>query len=234
MLPEGEVDLEHTALKFLSTLQQEHWTQLDQSLQDHVLGPRGGLQKACLNTNDVLRHLAGPLVTQAVETLSSHLQITDVAQVEFSRGATAEGDLAARIHQYHDKAEPVLGASVGVASGNVRHLGSRSEYEFSSPSPVPGQEDHLPGKTPANPDQPTFLLIPASDAGKQYGDLASQEVPGINLVNVPGQADLMFCREQACLRLEDLERLVRVCRTAYEESAHVPHTSAHARFDVQE
>ena len=34
--------------------------------------------------------------------------------------------------------------------------------------------------------------------------------------------------------LEDLERLARACRAAYDESAHVPHTSAHSRFDVQE
>jgi hypothetical protein len=234
VLPARETNLERAAQRFLATLTQEQMTQLDQSLQDHVLGIRGGLQKACLNTNDVLRHLAGPLVTQAVECLSSHLQITDVAQVEFSRGDTAEGDLAARIHKYHAKAEPLLGHSVGVASGSVRHLNSRSDYDFSSPSPAPGHEDNGNGKSGADPNQPTFLLIPASEAGKKYGELAHAELEGVHLVNVPGQADLMFCREQASLRVEHLERLIRACRAAYDESAHVPHTSAHARFDVQE
>ena len=99
---------------------------------------------------------------------------------------------------------------------------------------MPEADSPLPGNSPVSPAQATFLLIPASEAGKKYGELALAELPGIHLVNVPGQADLMFCREQASLRLEDLERLIRACRSAYEESAHVPHTSPHARFDVQE
>src|SRR5205807_2367566 len=125
----GESDLEHTALRFLTTLSQEHWTQLDQSLQDHVLVPRGGLQQACLNTNDILRHLAVPLVTQAVETLSCHLPITDVAQVEFANGATEDGDVAARLRNYYQQAVPVISRDAAVGSGRVRSLAG---VDFSS------------------------------------------------------------------------------------------------------
>src|SRR5207237_2201542 len=107
----------------------EQWVQLDQALQDRVLAPRGGLQKACLNTNDVVRHLASPLVTQAVECLSAHLPITDVAQVEFTIGDTAEGDLAARIHAYHEQALPLVRHEAGVASGSVPR-GSAADLEF--------------------------------------------------------------------------------------------------------
>ena len=46
------------------------------------------------------------------------------------------------------------------------------------------------------PTDETFLLIPASEAGRQYGEEAERVLPGVHLVNVPGQADLMFCREQ--------------------------------------
>jgi eukaryotic-like serine/threonine-protein kinase len=235
VLPEGEVSLEQTALRFLSTLTPEQWTQLDQSLQENVLRARGGLQKACLSTQDVMRHLATPLVTQAVETLSSHLPITDVAQVEFSNGATEEGDLTARIHAYHEQAVPLVGHEAGVASGSMRHLeAGDGDLGFAAPVHVTQPVLHLNDKNAANAHEPMFLLIPASDDGKKYGEVAQQELPGIHLVTVPGQADLMFCREQACLRLEDLERLIHICRNAYEEWAHDPPRSAHARFDVQE
>jgi hypothetical protein len=53
-------------------------------------------------------------------------------------------------------------------------------------------------------------------------------------VNVPGQADLMFCREQPGLGTEDLERLLASCRDAYRETATNPPSSPHARFDIQD
>jgi eukaryotic-like serine/threonine-protein kinase len=234
VLPTNETNLEHAAHRFLASVSQEHMMQLDQALQDHVLAKRGGLHKACMSTNDVLRHLAAPLVTHAVECLSSHLQITDVAQVEFSRGVTRDGDLAERVHQYHLQAEPIIAAAAPVASGSGQHLGLRSQFDF-SPSPDAGEQPVNPNdRKIINAIQPTFLLIPASEAGKKYGELAHSELPYVHLVTVPGQADLMFCREQATLRVEDLELLIRACRPAYDDSAPVPHTSPHARFDVQE
>ena len=43
-----------------------------------------------MNTNDLIRHLAVPLVNQAVATLGGYLPVTDVAQVELaSAGAKA-------------------------------------------------------------------------------------------------------------------------------------------------
>jgi serine/threonine protein kinase len=230
VLPDGQTDLEQTAQRFLSTLTSEQWTQLDQALQDRVLASRGGLQKACLNTNDVVRHLATPLVTQAVECLSAHLPITDVAQVEFAVDETVDGDFVGRIHTYHAQAEPLIRREAEVASGTVLRP-SAADLEFVSGGTRAELQVQGGG---SDPNQPTFLLVPASESGKKYAEQAQAELPGVHLVTVPGQADLMFCREQASLRREDLERLVRPCRAAYEESAHVPHTSAHARFDVQE
>ena len=56
----------------------------------------------------------------------------------------------------------------------------------------------------------------------------------IHIVNVPGQADLMFCRELDYLRLEDVERIVRVCQRPYEEAITLPGASPHSRFDIQD
>jgi hypothetical protein len=91
-----------------------------------------------------------------------------------------------------------------------------------------GGGEKRPGK------QYSFLLIPASESGKAFGELAKQTVPELHLVNVPGQADLMFCREQSSLSLEDLERILRPCRNAYYESCLTVQTSPHARFDIHD
>lgn len=81
-------------------------------------------------------------------------------------------------------------------------------------------------------DQHGFLLAPASDAGKEFAAEARQALPGLELVRVPGQADLMFCREQGYLHPEDIQRIFRACRRAYDETVLVPQTSPHARFDI--
>src|SRR5262249_61091058 len=81
-------------------------------------------------------------------------------------------------------------------------------------------------------EQLAFLLIPASEAGKRFGEEAKEALEHLHLVNVPGQADLMFCRELTSLTGEDLERLLYPCRHAYHEHSLVPQTSPHARFDV--
>jgi hypothetical protein len=44
----------------------------------------------------------------------------------------------------------------------------------------------------------------------------------------------MFCREQSALREDELERIRRACRPAYEEIANVPTVSPHARFDIRD
>jgi hypothetical protein len=51
-------------------------------------------------------------------------------------------------------------------------------------------------------------------------------------VLVPGQANLLFCREQGYLNTEEIQRVLRPCRTAYETAASAPHSSPHSRFDI--
>jgi len=81
-------------------------------------------------------------------------------------------------------------------------------------------------------NQIAFLLAPASEAGKAFAEEAQNAVSKLELVRVPGQADLMFCREQGYLHQEDLQRIFRSCRQAYEETTMVPASSSHARFDI--
>jgi hypothetical protein len=54
------------------------------------------------------------------------------------------------------------------------------------------------------------------------------------VVRVPGQSDLMFCREQGCLSVQELHKVLRQFRSAYEAAAVTPPTSPHARFDIMD
>jgi hypothetical protein len=225
VLPEAAHDLEQAAEKFVVTLTQEQWTQLDQALQDGVLAPFGGLFRAATNTNDLVRHLVNPLIGQAVTTLSNHLPVTDVAEVELSTELTEEGDVAARLQLYYENATPLLQVAVasgqlGPAAGATLPDNGRTQQSEVVPSPT--------GK------QHSFLLIPASEAGKKFGQLAQERIPSLHLVSVPGQADLMICREKATVTTEDLDRILRACRASYDEVAYVPTASPHSRFDIQE
>jgi serine/threonine protein kinase len=214
ILPDGVSDMEQAANSFLYTLTAEQWAALDQSFQDEVLSLRGGLYKACVTVADLNRHLIAPLLNQAVTYLGTQLPTTDVAEVEQELDPELEGEPAQRILAYHDAALPLISPTVVPPAVQ---LGYRRP-----------DASALPAETPS------FLLIPASEAGKRFGDEAEQILPRVQLVMVPGQADLMFCREQPALTLEDLERLLGPCRRAYEESATVPNLSPHARFDIND
>lgn len=194
VLPDGEVDLERAGTRFLATLSQEQWTNLDQALQDRVLAALGGLHQACISSSEMFRTVARTLIDQCANCLGELLPITDVAQVECS--AFMQGlDLTGQVQTYFANAAPLVQSKDGA-------------------------------------NQHGFLLIPASEAGKVYGDQAKDVMPTLHLVRVPGQADLMICREQGFLTIEDLQRVLGPCRAAYEQAAVTPNTSPHARFDI--
>jgi hypothetical protein len=198
VLPEGAIDLEKAAARFVEGLGPDQWIQLDQALQDHVLASLGGLHHICATSGDLPRTLGPHLVDQAAACLGALLPITDVAQVEVARlsaGSPRPTDLRDQVQQYYSSAAPLVA-----------------------------------GKDETN--QEAFLLVPASDAGKAFGEAAKGTVPHLHLLKVSGQADLMFCREQTALGIEDLQRMLSLCRPAYDDAATVPNSSPHARFDI--
>ncbi len=196
VLPEGADDLERSAAQFTATLGPEHQTQLDQTLQDRVLGVRGGLYAACAASADLVRGLALPLLSQAAAYLGDLMPITDVAQVELAAANASQQDLAVKLQEWLVRAAPLMAGKDG---NNLEAM---------------------------------YLLVPASDAGKAFGEEARRVVADLQLVRVPGQAHLMFCRERGCLGVEDLQRFFQPCRPAYEQCVMVPHESPHARFDI--
>jgi hypothetical protein len=77
-----------------------------------------------------------------------------------------------------------------------------------------------------------FLLVPASNAGKSLSEAVTVLFPGLKMVRVPGQSDLMFLCEQGNLTFTELATLLKPCRAAYEAAAPSQLSSPHARFDV--
>ena len=124
VLPEGADKLETAANRFLASLNPEHWADLDQMLQDQVLAPRSGLFQACMNTNDLIRHLAVPLVNQAVTTLGGYLPVTDVAQVELSSAGEERGRGGGFGRRRADRPDAHLPATGGPADRRGRDEGA--------------------------------------------------------------------------------------------------------------
>jgi hypothetical protein len=207
VLPEGEQELERSAIKLLHRLKEADWIQLDRDLHQRVLQPQGGLHRACLNSGDLSRALAAPLVDETINLLGNHLPIMDVAQIlatEFGcsfdnksgvHQVPAVSELAGHTQAYLDRATPLIGQS----EGDKQH---------------------------------SFLLIPASIAGRALSRVLEEAMPNLKHVPVPGQSDLMICRDQGPLTIRDLTRMLKLCGQAYEQLAAVPQTSPHARFDL--
>lgn len=197
VLPDGEDDLERAALRFLQTLKVEHWQLLDRELSERVLSPRGGLHSACINSGDLTKNLAIPLVREASVLLAQHLPVMDVADILLGEaGETSRGEtLSDQIKGYLDRADPLI------QTKDHRH-------------------------------QRSFILVPASKAGRELAGKVEEIVKDVQLVKVPGQADLMFLREQGGLSAVDLHKLLRPCQAAYEAANGTPAASPHARFDV--
>ncbi|HKB35467.1 MAG TPA: hypothetical protein VKD72_03375, partial [Gemmataceae bacterium] len=231
VLPDGEMDLDRAAARFVATLTAEHWGVLDQALQDEVLGPRRGLAQACFGGSDLHRYLIGPLVDRAANCLAQYLPVTDVAQVEIT--AAGDSDAIARRMRTSLEAAVPLGAAVlprrpAKRDSKVLALAGGSADGGAPPPNGTGPEV---GETVK---RQSWLLIPASEAGKAYGEQARAILPDIHLVRVSGQADLMFCQEQGSFSQEELERLITPCRDAYLESSTVPGVSPHSRFDTRD
>jgi hypothetical protein len=219
VLPEGEEDLERAASGFVATLTADHWLQLDQTFHEQVLSVRGGLFQACSTTSDLARHLVSPLLTHASNCLGQYLPVTDVAEVELSKAEAVPGEMAYRIRADHENAVPMSSGSPMATSSGRSSASNRALSQ---------------ADLAATSHERSFLLVPASDSGKAYGAEAVKALPHLDLVTVPGQADLMFCREHDRLGEEEMDRILRPCRAAYDDVANAPPVSPHARFDIHD
>src|SRR5207244_8676363 len=137
--------------QFVNTLGIGQRIQLDQALQEQLLGPSGGLYACCAGTSDPVKHLAGPLLNHAAAFLDQHLPITDVAQVELEAAKEAKQELGEQARDYHGRATAMV-------------AGSDPTHQFS------------------------YVLVPATEAGRAYGEAAEKALGELQVVQVPGQA----------------------------------------------
>jgi hypothetical protein len=120
--------------------------------------------------------------------------------------------------------EDVTAVELKAADSHNGELGRRIQSYVRLAAPLAGG--------PAEEER-TFVLVPDSDAGAEYAAAVKQVVPSATTVPVRGTgADLMFCREQGCLRTADLFRLLEPCWEAYHQATADLETNPHCRFDV--
>lgn len=202
VLPSGDADLEHAAVRFLHELTQDQWLQLDRELHEKVLEPQGGLHGACMS-GDLTRQMAVPLMEGSTQFLNQHLPIMDVAQI---------------IKSEFDAGESCLTEE---ASESLKE----QTLDYLARAAAPWMNKH--GR-----NRHECLLIPASNAGKALSESVTELFPDLKLVRVPGQSDLMFLCEQGNLTFAELMPLLKPCRAAYEAAAAAQISSPHARFDI--
>jgi hypothetical protein len=129
-------------------------------------------------------------------------------------------NLVTQVQDCFSRAVPLLGSRPAVASAGSARAAVLLRRTTKTAEPTEEQDG--------------FLLVPASDAGKEFGEQAQATFPALQLVRVAGQHALLFCREQGCLSLDELQRLLHSCRSAYQEAAVVPTTSPHSRSDIND
>jgi hypothetical protein len=211
VLPDAEQDLERAAIRFLQLLKADDWVQLDKELHEHVLQPRGGLHGALMAGGDLSRTMTEPLLDDSITLLGRHLPVMDVAQILGSEFGLLAAD--GSLNGVHGKSR------MAALSEQIRNYLDRA---------LPLLCDSIETSKQA------FLLVPASDVGRYLGDAVQKEVPAMKVVRVPGQSDLMFCREQGCLSVTELHKVLQLFRSSYEQAAMAPITSPHARFDISD
>jgi hypothetical protein len=94
--------------------------------------------------------------------------------------------------------------------------------------------DRAAPTVPGAPDrEKSYLLVPDTQGGQQVADLVAHEFPNVLVIRASRSNEITFCRELR-LRPADVREAMQYCREPYEERAHRPAPSPHARFDVVE
>jgi eukaryotic-like serine/threonine-protein kinase len=78
-----------------------------------------------------------------------------------------------------------------------------------------------------------YLLVPETPSGTRVADAATRAFAGLTILRASRSNEITFCREMR-LRPSDVRDALHYCREPYEQRAHRPAPSPHARFDVLE
>src|SRR5262249_28741968 len=207
------------------------WESIRQAGTLRVVLPRGSedLEEAA---NDFVKRLDPEVLAQLDQVLQDRvlLPLGGLYAACASSGDLVRGlvmPLLDQAAQFLDQQLPITDVAQ-VELETAQTLGkdpaTQIQEYMAKATPLVGDKD---GK-----QQTTFVLVPASDAGRIYADEAQKAAADLQIVRVPGQSHLLFCREQGFLSSDDLQGICRPCRRAYEEAVLSPPVSPHARFDI--
>jgi hypothetical protein len=62
--------------------------------------------------------------------------------------------------------------------------------------------------------------------------MAQTALPKVQVLAGGSATDMLLCREQTEIGLDDLHAMIAPCKPAYEESATVPQSTPHTRIDI--
>lgn len=86
----------------------------------------------------------------------------------------------------------------------------------------------------AGESESDFLLVPSTEAGKQFTALATKTLDKLKVIPISVVTDIFICREQASLTLADIQQMVQLCKDDYEQNKSSLISSPHARMDTQD
>lgn len=91
----------------------------------------------------------------------------------------------------------------------------------------------IASKTPTN-EETDFLLVPSTEAGNQFTELAVKELKSLKVIPISVVTDIFICREQGNLTLPDLQQVFQHCKDDYEQNKSSLVSSPHNRMDTQD
>lgn len=91
----------------------------------------------------------------------------------------------------------------------------------------------IASKTPST-EQSDFLLVPSTDAGKHFTELAVKALDTLKVMPISVVTDIFICREQGNLTIADMQQVFQHCTDDYEQNKSSLVSSPHSRMDTQD
>jgi hypothetical protein len=213
LLPVGLNTLEEAVKHYHDSAPETALQNLDQRIEAVIRQQFTALVHVCLTAKNLLKNLGAAMQHEAELILGERLTGTNVVDMYLRRQKEAGADpnhYAEEIARAFDRARPQLGGLVA----EVRRAPPAGMYLFAAPTE------------------------PAAASGcPRFRDLVrlalpDQQVMVADALQGAGADEILFYREEACLRFADLKLLGPAGRAAYLQLSKVEHFTPHSRTDI--
>ena len=133
-------------------------------------------------------------------------------------------DQTAAFLAHHLPSHDVSEVELNLSQGNRAVLADRVQHCIRAAKPmVPGPSE----------DERTYVLVPDTKAGRNYAAVIEDVSTVARTIPVrASSSELMYFREQGCMRSSDLFELLERCWDAYQERVGTLETNPHSRYDI--